>query len=151
MRILRSTLALVALLGFAAPAAANTSSGADGVAGGFGCLCGTTLNGAVVCWEDNFCDQSANCDAATPCPAGFACIINECCNNSPTLGKCLANCPDGTACSNPGVCGTFAACEGGGAIPTVSEWGLIIMTGLLLVAGAFLIWKRSARAAAAVA
>ncbi len=39
---------------------------------------------------------------------------------------------------------------GGGAVPTVSEWGLIIMTALLLIGGAFLVVRRSMTEATAV-
>ena len=60
------------------------------------------------------------------------CTLEECGNNVLDVGE---EC-DGTA--NPclsGVCLSDCTCEDGGIIPTVSEWGLVIMA-LLLLSGA---------------
>ena len=98
----------------------NTAPCSDGN----GCTTGDTCSGGscasgspVVCSDDGvFCNGTESCD--------------------PAIGQCVSS---GTPCSGTnGVCCEIAgACQSGpcGAIPTVSQWGLLILT-LLLLAGA---------------
>ncbi len=87
------------------------------------------------------CDPDSGCRPGQPlhCDNGVACDGQEFCN--PTSG-CVAgtpvNCDDGLDCTAD-TCneptGTCTHDDAGCAIPTVSEWGLVVLT-LLLLTGA---------------
>jgi hypothetical protein len=144
--MLRSTLVALAVLGVTCIAQAQSSTGGAEDAQQV-CACGQIVGGGPVgfCFESAFCSDIVECTPAGDCPAGFTCVIGDCCGFP--NGSCAPPCPGvPEACGNPEVCGQYTLIctpAGPGApVPTVSEWGLIIMTGLLLAAGGFVIWRR---------
>jgi hypothetical protein len=158
MKLIRSTLVALAVAGLAAVAQAQTSTGGAG-GGGETCACGTTFDGGPIgfCFIGDFCSNLVACGGDGSCPAGTTCVVGTCCPEPgpPGPNVCATACPNqgvDPPCANPEQCGTYTLiCEptGGGEVPTVSEWGLIVMTGLLLAAGGFVIWRRRSAPAAA--
>ncbi len=80
--------------------------------GGF-CFCGTDFaTGLPFCSLDQSCALVTPCGGGQGCPPGSACLANNCCPAPQDFG-CVPICPNGPACNNPGVCGTFEACQTG--------------------------------------
>jgi hypothetical protein len=113
------------------------------------CNAGRTCDAGtpVVCTDGNACNGLETCDSATGacvggtpinCSNGQACDGVETCN--PSNGACIpgtpVNCDDGVACTvdtcvEPG--GTCVNDDSDCAIPTVSEWGLVVLALMLLI------------------
>ncbi len=152
MKMFRSALVALTVVGVTGFAQAQTSI--PGAEAGPICACGTTVTGGGFCFFGDFCSNLVPCGPGGSCPAGTTCVVGTCC---PVPDQCAVECPNPGGpinCANPEVCGTYSlVCEEnggpGGPVPTVSEWGLIVMTGLLLAAGGFVIWRRRSAPAAA--
>lgn len=111
----------------------GATCGDDGCEGS----CGTCDDGNL-CNGIETCNVSRTCDAGTPLPCndGNACNGQETCNpSSGCVAGAPVNCDDGVdctadACSEP--TGTCTHDNADCAIPTVSEWGLVVVVLLLL-------------------
>ncbi len=126
-----------------------TGSGrTDAAEGGLGCFCTSILDGGAIqsmCIQDYGCGDPAfpYCDAATPCEPGFVCATNECCEDSPTAGRCTFACPDGP-CTNEGDCGP-GECRPplpAQAIPALSTYGSTALAALVTLGGIWLVRRR---------
>ncbi len=118
--------------------------------GGVGVVC-DDLNPCTI----DTCDTGAGC-VSTPgadganagCDDGIACTSDEC-----EAGGCVNFvATEGTACDGGDTCPGPASCDGGGfchcevpPIPTVSQWGGVVMTLLLLGAGTVVFGRRVRR------
>jgi len=133
------------------PDCTNFQCGSDGCGGSCG-----TCDDQLACTADT-CDANKQC-VYTPrnCDDGCGCTVDTCVEPA---GTCLntpsnAACDDGLFCNGSETCSVAACCSGGtppclsteicnevtdtcdpGVIPTVSVWGLLVMS-LLLLAGA---------------
>ena len=110
--------------------------GGDGCGGNCGsCLDGNLCNGSESCSSNGqcepgvplVCDNGQYCDGTETCHPSFGCV-----------GGTPPNCDDGVNCTadtcdevNDTCVHDNADC----AIPTVSEWGLVVLTLALLIAG----------------
>ncbi len=96
----------------AAPMANASDLGASGqatpAAGPFAAceICWTDTSGVAFCGQDLFCSDAVDCANDADCPAGSRCAADTCCGPDPI---CITT-ADCTSCTNPGVCGTYAAC-----------------------------------------
>lgn len=140
--IVTAAIVAIAWLALSGAAAAQTASG-NPLGEGFGCFCGSDLAGANICWQDAICDDVASCDGANPCEPGFTCVVDTCCG----APVCLADCPDGTDCANPGTCGTFEECMAG--MPSLPGFGPVVLGLLLVGLGSLILWRRRVSAGGA--
>ena len=133
MKIRNVFLTLAAVAMFTVPALGESGSFGPAVTGV--CACATDEAGAGVCLQDQSCPAQADCGPGGPaCPAGMVCAIDTCCG----FPTCLVPCPEGGICAAGGTCATgFPACEAA-PVPTVSEWGLVVLTLIGFIAGTVL-------------
>jgi len=71
--------------------------------------CGTDPTGQGICFEAESCAVLMPCVTNADCPAGRACLVDNCCA-APKDKSCALLCDD-PACSNPGTCGGYKDCE----------------------------------------
>lgn len=116
------------------------------------CVAGTPLacNDGNACNGVESCNPSSGCVPGTPlnCSDGDACNGLETCNpSSGCVGGTAVNCDDGRDCSvdtcDP-VDGSCTNDDAGCAIPTVSEWGLVVLTLMLLIGAKVYFGRRQA-------
>jgi hypothetical protein len=111
------------------PLACNDGNACNGVEtcnASSGCVPGTPL----ACDDGQFCNGAESCNASTGCVAGTA-----------------PNCDDGQDCSVDSCNEETDACESddsGCSIPTVSEWGLVVLTLMLLIGAKVYFGRRQA-------
>ena len=127
-------LVVAALLSASAFGQSQDSTGGGGSAGG--CVCGTTEAGEGFCFDPRGCGEVQVCGpGAPPCPAGETCLVDTCCGAQPTCGL---PCPQPGNCPVGGTCTAgFPLCEAA-PVPTVSEWGLVVLTLIGCIAGSIL-------------
>ena len=132
--------------GSAAVRGANLGTNDADCDGGVTCTIGLCVDG--VCEYVDAPDGTA-CDDGDVCTSGDVCRVGICTGTPiPGCGACIddADCDDGDACTldacAEGVCQHVIInsdeCQGASqdrAIPTISEWGLVIMALLALVVG----------------
>jgi hypothetical protein len=116
------------------------------------CDAGTplTCNDNDACNGVETCDPVAGCRPGTPlvCGDGVACNGQETCNpSSGCVGGTPVNCDDGIdctvdTCNEPS--GTCTNDDADCSIPTVSEWGLVVLTLMLLIGAKVYFGRRQA-------
>jgi len=121
------------------------------------CSCFTGFAGTACefCAPDYYSYPSCTfCQAATTCSGNGSCNVAGSCNcNAGWVGTdcstpyCAGGCGNGT-CGPPGVCTCFAGwtgpmCDQPAAVPTVSQWGLAVLTATGLIAGMILFTRRN--------
>jgi hypothetical protein len=116
------------------------------------CVAGTPLacNDGNACNGVESCNPSSGCVPGTPlaCDNGVACDGVETCNaSSGCVAGTAVNCDDGQDCSVD-TCnepdGTCSHDTSGCSIPTVSEWGLVVLTLMLLIGAKVYFGRRQA-------
>jgi len=134
MKIRNLSLSLAAM---AISTAVANAQNAFGPGGGSGPACGcvTTESGGGWCAQDWPCATAILCGPGQPaCPAGMECAIDSCCG----VPTCAPACPNPGNCPVGGNCAAgFPACEAA-PVPTVSEWGLVVLTLIGCIAGTVL-------------
>lgn len=115
----------------------------------------TFCQSAATCSGNGFCTAtgSCTCNVGFTGPACSQCAPNY--YNYPTCTFCLASssCSGNGTCTATGSCNCNAgwsgpACNQPAAVPTVSEWGLAVLTVAGLFAGAILFTRRNKTASA---
>lgn len=121
------------------------------------CTNGLCVNGTPLTCNDNnacngveTCNPSSGCVPGTPlnCSDGDACNGIETCNpSSGCVGGSPVNCDDGRECTvdtcNPAD-GSCTNDDADCSIPTVSEWGLVVLTLMLLIGAKVYFGRRQA-------
>lgn len=109
------------------------------------CACLIDGSGADACGEGRDCDPAAACATNADCPTGSICHTDNCCDAPLNAGICTLECNciciDGGTASG-GSCNNFPLCDPATCIPAVSEWGLIVLTGLGLTVGTIVFRRR---------
>lgn len=152
------------------PDCAGATCGDDGCGGSCGtCGDGNVCNGEetcvnrncaagtpLVCNDNNACNGVETCDPVAGCRPGtpLNCDDGQFCNGTETCNPssgCVAgtapNCDDGRECSVDSCDEEADACvndDSGCAIPTVSEWGLVVLTLMLLIGAKVYFGRRQA-------
>jgi hypothetical protein len=116
------------------------------------CVAGTPLvcNDGNACNGVESCNPSSGCVPGTPlsCNDGVACNGVESCNpSSGCVNGTPVNCDDGRDCSVDTCNEPDGSCsydESDCSIPTVSEWGLVVLTLMLLIGAKVYFGRRQA-------
>ncbi|MBI1825045.1 MAG: IPTL-CTERM sorting domain-containing protein [Planctomycetes bacterium] len=106
------------------------------------------------------CGATRDCSTAGDCDDGLHCTIdscsNSCCNHLPLCSQGVVCCADGVSCDDGDDC-TVDSCVGGCCahvpdpscvphIPTVSQWGLVVLSLLLMTGLKLRFGRREAKA-----
>lgn len=96
----------------------------------------TPVADGTPCDDDLFCSATDTCSGGVCVGSGDPCAGQLCDETNDACVDCFTDldCPQGTFC-NAGRCTPIA-------IPTVSEWGMIVMTLLLLTGGTIVLGRR---------
>lgn len=112
------------------------------------CLCGAEAGtNDNLCFVNELCSNAINCATTLECTnalgPGFFCIAGVEPENCCGVSKCVAFCDIKQSCDEigAGFCDNFEECRTD-LIPTLSQWGIIILGLLLLTVGTIIIRRR---------